>query len=279
MTLPDDLPGQLPPLIPANGPGRLFMLCDPERAEAAISQPAQWSDLLLRLGLLSLPLPEMGGEPVRLLFGDARIDMVQGGAARAMLDDSLSRDATRTTKSVAELPPHMAAVGSAVIALEHGQPSLDRAMETQRLCALAALLAPFVGARHLYWQPARLWSAVDALAQAVTAMEATGLPPVLHLIAFVASVASSGRRLDVSTRGLDWFSGFEMMVDAPADMPEQEVVRRAARLAIDSLLNGDPSGPVDLPGLIAGETVSIAPLAWQDGHWWLPVTISGWQNR
>ena len=282
MTLPEDLPGQPPPPLPSDGPGRLFVLCDPARAHAVMSEPGHWSDLLLRLGLIDRPLPGSTGAAVALKLGDVRVEMVQGGAARALLDASLSVSA-ETTADASFAPsqamaPQLAGVGSAVISLEQTGGALQRAMETQRLCALAALLAPFIGARHLYWQPASLWSSIDALAQAVTAMEASGLPPILHLIAFGSGPGLEPDSRAYTTRGLAWFSGFEMRVEAPSTMPEQEVIRRAARLAIDSLLNGDPAGPVDLPGLRPGETVSIAPLQWLKGAWWLPVAITGWPH-
>lgn len=270
MTPPVDPSGHPPALLPLDEPGRLFLLCDLALADPVMNQPAQWADLLLRLGLVDAPPPTAPDALVDLSFGGAMVTMVRGGAARTLLDDSLSANDA--------MPPAQArGLSSGIVMLELRGAKADRTTHAQRLCAVAALLAPLVGLKHLYWQPARLWSTADALAPAVRAMEASGVPPILHLIDFAACPRVLPGTQRLTTRGLAWFTGFEMVIDAPAAMPFQEVTRRAARLAIDSLLNGDPVGPVDLAGLTSGEIVAIAALQWIDGGWQLPVTVTGWR--
>lgn len=271
MTPPADHRDDPPKPAPVAGPGRLALLCDPALADPAMSHPEQQLDLLHRLGLISPSTGTDKAGAVRLDFGGVAVDMVQGAEARTLLqamiaDDDCSR------------PPSAVIGDCSVIILNLADDSDDRAAAVQRLCALAALIGPLAGARQLYWQPARLWTEADALADAVVAMESTGLPPILHLIGFASPAASSTGRELTSTRGLAWFAGFELQVDSPADMPKQEVIRRAARLAIDSLLNGDPGGPVNLPGLAAGERVAIKPLQRQDGQCVLPIVITGWRR-
>lgn len=257
--------------VPAAGPGRLVLLCDRRLADAAVTDPDRQLDLLRRLSLVDAATVMSDAGPLRLEFGGIVVNMVQGASAQSRLQAMMAEDG-------ASLPPSAATVDAAVCVLDLVEGGLDRATAAQRLCALAALLGPLWGARSLYWQAARLWTSANALADAVMTMESTGLPPILHLIGFVSPADPPPDREQVSTRGLDWFAGFELRVEAPADMPKQEVVRRAARLAIDSMLNGDPGGPVNLPGLAVGERVLIEPLQWQDGRWHLPIVITARQR-
>lgn len=258
--------------VPATGPGRLVLLCDPVLADPAMVDPGRQMDLLRRLGLVDPSRSDGETGSLQLDFGGVAVTMMQSDEPRAVLPAIIAAD---------DVPfaPTVVTGASTIITLELADDTNDRAAAVQRLCALAALIGPLAGARHLYWQPARLWTSAEALADAVVAMEATGLPPILHLIGFATPPNPPPGRELTSTRGLDWFAGFELLVESPADMPKQEVVRRAARLAIDSLLNGDPGGPVNLPGLTAGERVVIKPLQRQDGQLVLPVLISGWHHH
>lgn len=266
MTPPVDPSATSLSAVPAQTAGRMFLSCDPARAHAVMTNPHQWADLLHRLGLTGSERADASAGSLPLNFGGTPLLLTQGGAARALLDASLADD-------IAACAALNGTRDAAVLAVEPLSEPGDRPMAAQRLCALTALLSPFVGARQLFWEPARLWSQADALADAVVTMESIGMPPVLHLVAFTAGPSPEPAKRVLVTRGLDWFSGFEMHVEAPAIMPVGEVIRRAARLAIDSLLNGDPVGPVDLPGLSDGETVHIAALDCREDRWWLPVVI------
>ena len=131
----------------------------------------------------------------------------------------------------------------------------------QRLCAVAALLAGLVGADVLYWSPAALWSSTAMLGEAVKAMERQGLPPVLHLVAFRASVTDGDLRL--TSRGLAWFAGHEIRLSTPSSLSVTQALRRAARLAVDAMLHNGLEGPMIVDGLEAGEKLAVGPL--QDG--------------
>lgn len=236
-----------------------------------MGQPDQWSALLQRLGLAGPDGEEHADGARSLEFAGMHVDLIDGSRARLLLDEHLS--------SADRIQPALPVDGtSAVICLGLPSDLEDRPLAAQRLCAMAALLVPFFGAHRLYWLPAKLWSEAEALAKAVVAMEATGMPPILHLVGFAASAHPDPDRRQLVTHGLVWFTGFEICIDAQAAMPTQEIMRRIARLAVDSLLYGDPQGPLELPGLQAGETVRIRPLQSRDGQWFLPVSIAGWRQ-
>jgi hypothetical protein len=129
-----------------------------------------------------------------------------------------------------------------------------RAEATRELLKLTCLAADTLGATHFYWSPAALWSEIAALRTAVSEMLSSGMPPVLHLVAFLTD--ASGH---VATRGLGYFAGQELAVVQAGGLGRADQVRRLARLAIDMMANGPISGKRRFPGLSSGETVAVDP--------------------
>lgn len=264
----------------ADAPGWLFLLCRDDQVDPAMADPRKRADLFQRLGLTGATLHPSGIDEWPLDFAGTPLRLVQGQGARSLFDAAM----TERRQHHAGPPPSEAdrAVGT-LYALRLADEAADRPSQAQRLCAVAALLAPLLGARFLYWKPARLWSDAIPFADAVIAMQAHGIPPVLHLIAFaVADATAPIPALDspaqlLVTHGLTWFTGFELAVTAPASLAVPQLLRRAARLAIDAMLNGDPGGPLTAPGLEPGELVSIGAIKvgcdGEDVAAVLPVTI------
>lgn len=122
------------------------------------------------------------------------------------------------------------------------------------------LLIDLFDASHIFWAPARLWTDAPQFRDAIAEMLASGMPPVLHLVAFRRSDAPGGGAI-VRTRGLALFGGQEIEGRIPAGWTVAEMVRRLARLALDILLNGPVAAPRRLRGLDPGEWVSLTPVA------------------
>lgn len=125
------------------------------------------------------------------------------------------------------------------------------------------LLIDLFDASHIFWAPARLWTDAPQFRDAIAEMLASGMPPVLHLVAFRRSDAPGGAV--VRTRGLALFGGQEVEGRIPTGWTVAETVRRLARLALDILLNGPVAAPRRLRGLDLGEWVSLIPVADEAG--------------
>jgi hypothetical protein len=149
-------------------------------------------------------------------------------------------------------------MGTAIVIEASSGPSCDAVDLAQQLCAVTALLAEVSGATSLYWSPARLWSPTSLLADAVAAMEAQSLPPVLHIVAFDQSAPADGI-WSLSTCGLGWLVGHEMTLNCPSAYSHSDGLRRATRLAIDAMVHRGLIGPMTVRGLTKGETLVIGP--------------------
>lgn len=122
---------------------------------------------------------------------------------------------------------------------------------------MASLLIDLFDASHFFWGPARLWSDAKKQFRASTAeMLASGMPPVLHLIAFQQHGA--GVVEIIRTRGLAHFGQDGEMSD-PTGWTVADLVRRLARLSLDIIINGQFQDARRLPGLDPGEWISMAP--------------------
>lgn len=136
----------------------------------------------------------------------------------------------------------------------------DLAVRLREFFKAMVLLIDLFDAGHIFWAPARLWTDAAQFREAVAEMLASGMPPVLHLIAFRRSDAPGGGAI-VRTRGLALFGGQEIEGRIPVGWTVAEMVRRLARLALDILLNGPVAAPRRLRGLDPGEWVSLTPVA------------------
>lgn len=131
----------------------------------------------------------------------------------------------------------------------------DRVAYSRELFKIAVLLIDATGADQLYWSPAGLWSDARQFRAAVAEMLISGMPPVLHLIAFRPDPASAALR----SHGLAYFAGQELEVRDGGNLAQKDVVRRLARLAIDIMINGAIRAPRDFPGLTSDERVRVEP--------------------
>ena len=129
---------------------------------------------------------------------------------------------------------------------------------------MLVLLIDLFDAQQMFWSPARLWSDAAQFRGAIAEMQASGMPPVLHLIAFRRrDEAGEGR---VATRGLAVFAGQELEATVPAGWDMAAMVQRLARLALDMLLNGPLRRAQQAPGLNSGEWVTLTPQLGGDGR-------------
>jgi len=133
---------------------------------------------------------------------------------------------------------------------------------------MLVLLIDLFDAQQLFWSPARLWSDAAQFRGAIAEMQASGMPPVLHLVAFRRGEDAVGGR--VATRGLAAFAGQELDARVPRGWDMAAMVQRLARLALDMLLNGPLRRAQQAPGLNGGEWVTLTPQLGGDGR---PVTV------
>src|SRR3546814_21064180 len=112
---------------------------------------------------------------------------------------------------------------------------------------MMVLLLDLFDASHVFWPPARLWSDAPQFRAAMAEMLVSGMPPVLHLVAFRRG--EKGGAAVVRTRGLMLFAGQEIAAPIPAGWTIAALVTRVARLALDMSLNGPLLAAQATPGL------------------------------
>ncbi len=215
--------------------------------DAASFDGGMISDKLRQIGLLDhgSVADDPVGEVWTCRFGALPFRLTTGIAAQCFLAEAAS---------LAE-PAQMAA--AIVIDASIG-PSCDTVDLAQQLCAVAALIAEVSGATRLYWSPARLWSPTTLLADAVAAMEAQSLPPVLHIVAFEQG-AGAGGQWSLATRGLGWLVGHEMTVNFPTELSQCDASDRVHRLVVAALVHRGLTGPMRVSGVVQGEYFEIRP--------------------
>lgn len=147
---------------------------------------------------------------------------------------------------------------------ESGDAPVNLAVRLREFFKTMVLLIDLFDASHIFWAPARLWTDAPQFREAVAEMLASGMPPVLHLVAFRRSDAPGGAL--VRTRGLALFGGQEIEGRIPPGWTVAEMVRRLARLALDILLNGPVAAPRRLRGLDPGEWVALTPTQGKAGE-------------
>lgn len=217
-----------------------------------------------RMGLCPEPIEVDGDERVeggllRLHFGSisARIGQASTDAliaadplhpATSLLAARLPVD-WRSAEQVWELTPED---------INGDDPPDVRAARLREFFKMALLLVDLFDASHVFWSAARLWSDAPQFRSAVAEMLTSGMPPVLHLIAFRRGEAPSGEVM--RTRGLTLFGGQELEAAIPPGWTVAEMVRRLARIALDIILHGPVTEARGLQGLGPGEWVSLAPV-------------------
>lgn len=132
----------------------------------------------------------------------------------------------------------------------------ERPTEGRDYLKAVLLLIDLFDASHFFWSPALLWSDAPQFRASIAEMLSSGMPPVLHLVAFRRRDGGEGET--VGTRGLALFAGQELEARMPASWTVAEMVRRLARLALDMMLHGRFSDNRDLQGLAPGETIRLS---------------------
>lgn len=220
-------------------------------ADAACLDPARLAPLLHRLGLIAYGSvsADAAGELWQGQFGALPFRLTLGSAAAAVLAEA---------RSFPGAPP--AEIEHALTLEVAPTSAMDRVDGAQGLCALAALLAEATAAQAFCWLPAQLWSPIALLADAVTAFEDSGLPPVLHIVRFdsVDGGETAGVRT-IASSGLGWLVGHELRLKCPSSYSHSDALRRISRLAVDAMVHRGLIGPMTVAGLDKRETLVIGP--------------------
>jgi len=225
--------------------------------------PGQMESALRHMGLRpEATVPVDGGEPgFRLHLGDLRVSAVRADALQLRLADP---DDRATSLLGVALPRHWRETCWVFVPEEGAaaRPSYDG------FYRMLVLLIDLFDAEQLFWSPARLWTDARQFRGAIAEMQTSGMPPVLHLVAFRRRDGAAGEV--VTTRGLAVFAGQELEAPVPAGWDMAAMVKRLARLALDMMLNGAVTRAQQAPGLERGESVALTP---QPGDGGRPATV------
>lgn len=206
----------------------------------------------------------IGAPCFRLTFG--AVSILAGPAAGATLDLS-DPDHPSTSLLAASLPGRWRDHGACWVFLPERDPdrdgadaiSVEKPTRMREFFKMMVLLIDLFDASHIFWSPARLWSDAPQFRASIAEMLASGMPPVLHLVAFRRQETGSGASM--GTRGLVVFAGQELEARIPGGWTVAEMVRRLSRLALDMMLNGPVRHARTMRGLEAGEWIDLSPIS------------------
>jgi hypothetical protein len=198
----------------------------------------------------------------RLTFG--AVSVLAGPAAGAALDLA-DPEHPSTSLLAASLPQRWRERGACWVFIPEREPEGDGASASsteqptrmREFFKMMVLLIDLFDASHIFWSPARLWSDAPQFRASIAEMLASGMPPVLHLVAFRRKDVGDGA--SIGTRGLALFAGQELEARIPGGWTVAEMVRRLSRLALDMMLNGPVQYARTMRGLEAGEWIEILP--------------------
>lgn len=194
----------------------------------------------------------------RLHFG--AVSVVAGRATDTALDTA-DPDHPSTSLLAASLPRDWRRAGHCWIFVPERDQDAAAATEQptrmREFFKMMVLLIDLFDASHIFWSPARLWSDAPQFRASIAEMLASGMPPVLHLVAFRRREDAAGARM--GTRGLALFAGQELEARVPGGWTVAEMVRRLSRLALDMMLNGPVREARTMRGLEAGEWIDLLP--------------------
>ena len=217
----------------------------------------------LRPERVAAPAPDiaarMGTPCFRLTFGEVSILAGPGAdAALAMCDP----DHPSTSLLAASLPGQWREPGACWIFIPEQDgaeaSSAGKPTRMREFFKMMVLLIDLFDASHIFWSPARLWSDAPQFRASIAEMLASGMPPVLHLVAFRRQETGDGP--SIATRGLEVFAGQELEARIPGGWTVAEMVRRLSRLALDMMLNGPVPHARTMRGLEAGEWIDLSPV-------------------
>ena len=198
----------------------------------------------------------------RLTFG--AVSVLAGPAADAALDLA-DPDHPSTSLLAASLPRRWRESGACWVFIPERDPergaapasSTEQPTRMREFFKMMVLLIDLFEASHIFWSPARLWSDAPQFRESIAEMLASGMPPVLHLVAFRRKEIGEGA--SIGTRGLALFAGQELEAQIPGGWTVAEMVKRLSRLALDMMLNGPVQHARTMRGLEAGEWIEILP--------------------
>lgn len=219
---------------------------------------------LRHMGLRPEAVASTGAEAAmfRLCFGNLRVLAGRAGPLRKGIADP---DDRATSLLGVSLPSDWR--GNCWFFTPEVDPGAERPSFDQ-FYRMLVLLIDLFGARQLFWSPARLWTDAGQFRSAIAEMQTSGMPPVLHLVAFRRRDGAAGET--VATRGLATLCGQELEAPVPPGWDMAAMVKRLARLALDMMLNGPVVRAQRTPGLASGEWVGLTPRARPDGG---PATV------
>lgn len=222
---------------------------------------------LRRMGLKPERIDHEGGDIAeriampcfRLAFG--AVSVRAGPAAEAALDFA-DPEHPSTSLLAASLPQKWRESGACWIFVPERDPQAPEASTEQptrmrEFFKMMVLLIDLFDASHIFWSPARLWSDAPQFRASIAEMLASGMPPILHLVAFRRR--DNGDGASIGTRGLALFAGQELEARIPGGWTVAEMVKRLSRLALDMMLNGPVRYPRTMRGLEAGEWIEMLP--------------------
>ena len=194
----------------------------------------------------------------RLTFG--AVSVLAGPAAGAALDLA-DPDHPSTSLLAPSLPLRWRENGACWVFIPErddvSKSSTEQPTRMREFFKMMVLLIDLFDASHIFWSPARLWSDAPQFRTSIAEMLASGMPPVLHLVAFRRRDVGDGA--SIGTRGLALFAGQELEARIPGGWTVAEMVRRLSRLALDMMLNGPVEYARTMRGLEAGEWIEILP--------------------
>lgn len=194
----------------------------------------------------------------RLTFG--AVSLLAGPAADAALDLA-DPDHPSTSLLAASLPRRWRESGACWVFIpepdDASASSTEQPKRMREFFKMMVLLIDLFDASHIFWSPARLWSDAPQFRASIAEMLASGMPPVLHLVAFRRKDVGNGA--SIGTRGLALFAEQELEARIPGGWTVAEMVRRLSRLALDMMLNGPIQNARTMRGLEAGEWIEILP--------------------
>ncbi len=126
------------------------------------------------------------------------------------------------------------------------------------LCQIAYQCCVCLHPEYVFWSPAQIWSDAGEFAESVEEMFKSGMPPVRHMVGFVAphaqghdshsdhpaADASEGRGVSPNpetsliSKGLSLFCGQEILAVAPFPISTAALSHAMIVLAIDMIVNG-----------------------------------------
>lgn len=201
----------------------------------------------------------------RLRFGGVSVLAGPAAAAAVSIADP---EHPSTSLLAASLPRDWHQGGRCwMVVAERGEAAAARAQPTQmrEFFKIMVLLVDLFDASHLFWSPARLWSDAPQFRTAIAEMLASGMPPVLHLVAFRRREGAAGAD-EIGTRGLALFAGQELAARMPDGWTVADMVKRLSRLALDMMLNGPVNAARTMRGLESGEWIDLSPRSGGDGQ-------------